>query len=354
MAEHGSSFQPCPSPGSVILVSTGGLGDTILFSPVIKAAHRAYPTASIRLVAASALVRDVYRHAPELTAVDWVDTNRKCSPSLYGQLWQLAQACRQGAEHRLLISASRLSPWLIKMFRLACAPRWVLSDSHPPKDMNDLSVNQRLAGALVSNAFQEPAYVPIRATARQEALDILQKEFGVSDPRSLIWVYPSVELPQRPRVDPRVLVDAALVLAGRWGCRVAVMGGLQEQRQWEQCKVEASAYQPVMNLATRLSPEQLASLLSVARLALCNDGGLAHLAGAMDCPLVTLMTNTRSWHTPPGAHTRLLLPDALACFPCYPRRPLRCKNRAIPDCVAWMSRDRIIDTGAAFASPSYA
>ena len=61
-------------------VSTGGLGDTILFSPIIKALHRRYSEAHIELLVANRLAHEAYSYAKEVSHVTFV--NFKTSSNL--------------------------------------------------------------------------------------------------------------------------------------------------------------------------------------------------------------------------------------------------------------------------------
>ncbi|MCP3931069.1 MAG: hypothetical protein GY705_18455, partial [Bacteroidetes bacterium] len=60
----------------LLAVSTGGLGDTVLFSPVFKALRSRYPNAAIELLAASNIVVDAYTPAKEINRIIRVDLDR--------------------------------------------------------------------------------------------------------------------------------------------------------------------------------------------------------------------------------------------------------------------------------------
>ena len=62
-----------------------------------------------------------------------------------------------------------------------------------------------------------------------------------------------------------------------------------------------------------------ARMLAGARLAVCNDSGLAHLAAALGAPTVTVFGSTSSaWTAPRGPHV-VIVQRAPVCSPCFQR-----------------------------------
>ena len=76
----------------------------------------------------------------------------------------------------------------------------------------------------------------------------------------------------------------------------------------------------VIDLAGRTTLEQLAAVLSLARVCVSNDSGAMHLAAAVGTPLAALFGPTNEHETRPLAHapTELLI-EPVACRPCMLR-----------------------------------
>lgn len=291
--------------GRIVLVTTGGLGDCIVFSPVFRAARQVFPRAEIILVTASPLVRDLYSSAAELDRIEIIDTNRKLSPALYLQLWRLGVKYRQGNKADIMICASRLSPWLVRLFKVVCRPRNVMARSFPPEDATDLEVNTALALQLAPDQPAPAVFVPVTATASVQAQAILRQKYGIEEPGRLIAVYPSVVKRHHPCWSLRQLVMVASKIAQLIKSRVVIVGGAIERRQ---AQAVCSGDEEILNLAGVLTVPETAALLARIRLAICNDGGIMHLAGAVGCPTVAIMSGVLSYYRPSGKFVRVITP----------------------------------------------
>ena len=314
----------------VALVSTGGLGDVILFSPVFKAVRKVCPVARIRLHAASSLVREAYLEHPALDGIDLADTNRRISIGLYLQLLRQAHMQRLAGGVDLMVFASRLSSRLTGLFKFVFRPRQRLSCSHPADTASDLEVNLEIARALDGDITAADVFVPVSSAAKADIEARLASAFGARPALPLVAVYPSRELPNRPCWNTDLLRDTAVALAAEIGGRIVVLGDAHIGERW---RTECGAIGDWLNWAGSLRIQETAALLARSRIALCNDGGVMHLAGAVGCPVVGFMPNVSRMHWPPGRRVRVLNGSGLPCFSCYPKRPFWCRRRATAPCV---------------------
>lgn len=293
------------SVGRIVLVTTGGLGDCIVFSPVFQAARQVFPRAEIILVTASPLVRDLYSSAAELDRIEIIDTNRKLSPALYARLLRFGMKCCRGKGTDIMVCASRLSPWLVRLFKVVCRPRNVMALSLPPEDATDLEVNTALALQLAPEQPAPAVFVPLTAAAFVQAQAILRQKYGIEEPGRLIAVYPSVVKRHHPCWSLRQLVMVASRIAQLITGRVVIVGGVIEGRQ---ARAVCRGDKGILNLAGVLTVPETAALLARIRLAICNDGGIMHLAGAVRCPTVAIMSGVLSYYRPSGKFMRVITP----------------------------------------------
>jgi heptosyltransferase-2 len=103
-----------------------------------------------------------------------------------------------------------------------------------------------------------------------------------------------------------------------------------------------------VSLAGRTDLPVLAALAAGARLALCNDSGLAHLAAATGAPTIQVYGSASSgWTAARGPRVRVLH-RAPVCSPCW-RRTCRIGLRCLDAVgVAWVLReaDRLLAEAA--------
>ena len=92
------------------------------------------------------------------------------------------------------------------------------------------------------------------------------------------------------------------------------------------------------NLAGKLSILGTASILQRCHLSICNDGGIMHVAGAVNCPVVAIMPNTPASYQPPGEKTVIIHPNLPCAVKCKPNRPKSCE---IPYCLDEISEEQV-------------
>lgn len=92
----------------------------------------------------------------------------------------------------------------------------------------------------------------------------------------------------------------------------------------------------VLDLAGRTGLKELSAVLSLARLVVCTDTGVMHLAAALDRPVVALFGPTSPGRTGPWGTGHTVLRLGLACSPCFKRQcpEPRCLTELTPALVA--------------------
>jgi len=105
----------------------------------------------------------------------------------------------------------------------------------------------------------------------------------------------------------------------RVNCRWAIVGGKEDQ---ETAAAVASQVPGALNLAGRTTLTELFAILKISRILLANDSGPAHVAAALDTPVVALYGSTLPELTAPGLAgdpRHRFLRGTAACAPCFLR-----------------------------------
>ena len=109
----------------------------------------------------------------------------------------------------------------------------------------------------------------------------------------------------------------------------------------------------VLDLAGRTGLKELSAVLSLARLAICTDTGVMHLAAALGTPVVALFGPTSPGRTGPWGGGHAVLRLGLSCSPCFKRHcpEPRCLAGLPPENVAQAVAERLARGSGLIAPP---
>ncbi|WP_088893649.1 lipopolysaccharide heptosyltransferase II [Leptolyngbya ohadii] len=152
--------------------------------------------------------------------------------------------------------------------------------------------------------------IPVEAVDRVRDLLISQ---GVNLQQPWIVIHPGATAPSR-RYPPELFAIAARRLVKEFGIQIILTGTTPEQDivQLIQAEMQVGSF----SLVDRLDLTEMAALLSIAPLLISNNTGPAHLAAAVDTPVVDLYALTNIQHTPWRVPNRVLYHD-VPCRLCY-------------------------------------
>lgn len=207
-------------------------------------------------------------------------------------------------------------------------PRWFLPY---PDDLPEVCRPLRLLEGLGVPAGSPELEFPL--TAEDEAALAALEEARALRPGEYACVHPGARAPAR-RWTPEGFAAVGDWLASQ--ALTVVLTGTAAERPLVQAVASAMRH-PACVLAGRTSLGALAVLLRGARLLVCNDTGVSHLAAALGTPSVVVFTGSdpRRW-APLDRRRHRIVRQAVECSPCpYFDCPIdhRCARRLSPDAV---------------------
>jgi lipopolysaccharide heptosyltransferase II len=338
------------TPSRIFVRLPNWLGDVMLARPLLHALRRSLPQARIAGVAPGALLellaadgtldqahpwpreaegrarvaRDLKAFEPEVALI---------LPPSFSSAWL---AWRTGAKLRVGYAHEGRSMLLSRSERRPARGERHLADEYLHLGRDWYAATPRPAAVAPKLRLSEAAS---EAGREQRArLELEPRGYAVVAPGALYG--PTKRWPAE-----------RFAAVGRWlahrGLAVVACGVQAEAEACEQVVKGVGA--GARSVAGRTSLPELAGLCSEARIAVCNDSGLAHLCAALGVPTVAVFGSTSSaWTAPLGPAVRVVQRPP-ACSPCF--RPscrigIVCLT-AVSERRVWRACEELLVEGAA-------
>ncbi|MEO5895890.1 MAG: glycosyltransferase family 9 protein [Vicinamibacterales bacterium] len=338
------------APRQILLLRLERIGDLVMTLPAIAAVRALALSAHVDLVGGSWNAQ-LAAALPSVDAVETLDAQ-----------WLARDGGGRGVAHMLKHAAR----WRRKHYDLAI--------NFEPDVRSNLLIAASGAtwaagyrsgggGALLDEALD---YDPAAHTT-DNAKRLVETVFGTAAPAQIT---PLIEIPEEQRQRARALLRSVR----RPLVAMQVSGG-RPVKQWDPARfgdvarrlvagrgaaillTGSAADRPLIDQVTRLLPAgsaidatgeadllTLGALLDEAELLITGDTGPMHIAAAVGTPIVAVFgASDPRRYAPRGALDRVVRVD-LPCAPCNRIRlpPARCTG-IIPDCLALISPDRVLD-----------
>lgn len=323
----------------VLVVAPAWVGDMVMAEPLLALLREREPDAELYVLAPPA-TEPLARRMPQVADTRVLDV-RHGELGLVKRL-RLARELRSLGFARAILLPNSLKSALVPFW--AGIPRrtgWLgeqrygLLNDHRKLDPGryPLMVERFLALALPPG---EP--IPRPLPTPRLAVDVdnrarLRSELGLTDGRPVLALCPGAEYgpaKQWPAAHYAALARHAL----ERGMQVWLLGSPGDA---EVCAGIAALAPAVANLAGRTRLLDAVDLLSAASVAVSNDSGLMHVAGAVGARVIGVYGSTSPDFTPPLAPGAAVVTLNLPCSPCFQRTcplgHLRCLRELEPDRV---------------------
>jgi heptosyltransferase-2 len=320
-------------PQRILIRLPNWLGDALMARPLMHGLRSAHPGAEIRAVGPRPLLELLDGEGLFASSDPW--------PSDGAARTEITRRLRAWRPEAALVlpfsfSSARFAHGTGAAIRVGYAHElrsFMLTHAlrRPPRGDRHLSREYLALGEAIGVTEAPLPALPVSAGARAAAEALIERAapgaraFVVMAPRSAYG--PAREWP----------ADRFAALARAWnaGGRTVLVCGTAGERAT--CVELARAAGPgTVSIAGETDLPTLAAVVRRASLALCNDSGLAHLAGAVGTPTVTLYGSTSSaWTAALGNRVRVVQ-HAPVCSPCF-RRTCRIGYR----CLTALSVDEV-------------
>jgi len=337
MASRRAPARPMPDLERILVRLPNWLGDVLMARPLLHAVRAAHPDAEIRAVAPAALLSLLGKEGVFSAGEPWPARAERRAGGGTGRIAALFREWRPQAA--LVLPFSFSSAWFAwstgAPVRVGYAhelrsPLLTVALRRPERGERHLSDEYLALGEPVG-AGVAPEALPLLAVSAEgetAARELLARRLAPRLPQGLprfaVMAPRSAYGPAREWPLARFAALARRLVTR--GLPVIVCGTASER---ETCaRVAEQAGEGVVSAAGDTDLPALAALVRNAALAVCNDSGLAHLAGAVGTPTVTLYGSTSSaWTAALGPRVRILQHPPV-CAPCF-RRTCRIGYRCL-------------------------
>ncbi len=299
-----------PPPRRVLVIRPGGIGDAVLFLPMLAELRRAWPQAEIDLLVEK-------RNAGVVRGLGLVDRvllyDRlpgdlpRALATRYDVVVDTEQYHRASAIAAFLTGAPRRIGFGTNVRRrLLTDP--IPYDQSIYEARSFLELARRATGREPHWDPEQP-FLPLDA----EAIRFAEQALAPLGDLPLVAIHPGASIPER-RWPPERYAEVAARLAGE-GIGIVVLGGPEDVKS---AAVVAArlAGQPVVDVAGKSTLAQAAAIVSKVDVYVSADTGVLHLAYAVGTRTVHLFgPGVLSKWGPPGHRFRSIAADA-RCSPC--------------------------------------
>lgn len=311
---------------NILAVRLDNMGDVLMTSPALRALHSGHPQARVTLLTSAAGAQAARR----IKAVDrtliydapWsggpgsqsrsAQTDLRLIETLARHQFDAAvvfTVCTQSALPAAL--TCRLAGIPLRLAHARENPYALLSDWVPETDTaiavarHEVQRQLDLVRHVGFETRDERLQLQYSAQDVQRMRETMAA-FGGDASRPYLVVHPGASAASR-RYPAAAFGRAAAQLQAHTGMQIIFSGARDEIG----LAIEATAQMPQMpvNLMGHLSLGELAALIAGARALVCNNTGPAHIAAALQTPVVVLYALTNPQHTPWQSPSRVLSHD---------------------------------------------
>jgi lipopolysaccharide heptosyltransferase II len=342
----------------ILVVRVDMLGDLVLTTPAIRALRRAYPDATIDMLAmpgtASVLDGD-----PDINRILTCDVNAWMAPAtlLRAATWrEIGAFLRETRRPRYDLAISVCGDIGSIVTRLTGARRRVgyageayphfmtdpvagkryLTPQHEVRYVLDLA---RAAGGEVDAVEQRPTLV-VKADAQATIRQILREQrerLGARGP--IVAIHPGARNGTAKRWPMRHYAELGDRLSRELGALVVVTGAPNELALSHEIMRRMTA--PAFDLTGKTSLQELVALMAESDLVITGDSGPMHIACAVQTPTVALHGPTEPAQSGPTGDLALILRHQLWCSPCYDSSATAECRFGNPVCMKLISPDDV-------------
>ena len=306
-----------------LVIAPSWIGDAIMAQPLLARLRQRTPGLQLDALA-PAWVIPVFSRMPEISGI--VE-----SPFGHGELalrgrFRLARDLSRRGYRRAYVLPNSFKSALVPFF--AGIPERVgftgecrfalINRRHALDEAGLPRMAERFAQLAEAPGTPPPRPIgPPRLASTPKQQDDALTFLGLDEkPQCLVVFCPGAEYGPAKRWPSRHFAALAKELE-KAGCAVWLLGSAKDHALAEDIRRQASG--GCRNLCGKTRVDQAIDLIALARLVVCNDSGLMHVAAALSRPTIAIFGSSSPDFTPPLSDQAIVVRHGLPCSPCFKR-----------------------------------
>jgi heptosyltransferase II len=320
---------------NILAISTTGIGNLVLYTPVLKALRRDFPESNITLLVGTRTAADLLVGSKVIDEIMVYHKDKRHPRYLWGFLKSIRK-CRFDLVVTSFLDQSFKIALLSKLsgaayragFDHALYGRLYSHRVAVSEPKHEIEYNLdllRSLGIKIRRAQEKQPFVYTTAMDEELANDFfLKSHFSRKD--ILVGVHPGSGLvsgtaKRWPKEKYAKLCDQLMDIPR---VKVIIFGGPEERYAAEEM-ARFMRKQPVI-AAGEMSIKTTSCLIKRCQLFIANDSGLMHIATAVKTPVIAIFGPTLWWKNYPWGKNNLVIRKNLSCAPCYNYAPIKCDD----------------------------
>jgi len=334
---------------NILAISTTGLGNLVLYTPVLKALRRDFPDSNITLLVGSKVAADLLVGSKVIDEIIIYDKSKKQLRYIRGFLKTIRKY-----RFDLVVTSFLDQSFKIALLSKLSGAVYRAGFNHPlygrlyshrvevDGQKHEIEYNLDLLRALgikIRRAQEKQPFVYTTAIDEELANDFCIKNH-LTRKDIIVGVHPGSGLvsgtaKRWPKEKYAKLCDLLMDMPRT---KVIIFGGPEERYAAEEM-ARFMRKKPVI-AAGEMSIKTTSCLIKRCQLFIANDSGLMHIATAVKTPVIAIFGPTLWWKNYPWGKNNVVIRKNLPCAPCYRYAPIKCDDIA---CLKKITVEEVLD-----------
>ncbi len=321
--------------GKILAISSTGIGNLVLYTPVLRALRRDFPESSITLIVGSSAAASLLAGSKEVDEIIILD--KKISAPRY---WRSLINNMRKRRFDLVVTSFLDQSLKVAIFSWLTGAKYRVGFSNPvygrlythqvpvSEKKHEIEYNLdllRVLGIKIRREQEKQPFIFTTALEEEFATDFLLKN-NLTRKDILVGLHPGSGLiPGTAKRWPkdRFAKLGDLLLAAPH-VKVIIFGGPEERYAAEEI-ARFMRKKPVI-AAGEVDIKVTSCLIKRCQLFISNDSGLMHIAAAVKTPVIAIFGPTLWWKNFPWGKNNQVVRRDLYCSPCYNYAPIKCRD----------------------------